>query len=75
MTQQNLITLNIPQNDIAEINRAIATLKAKLIPQLKAIKSEDRKELPKMGDKPVAFVSKALEHCTAILNLPRSFLM
>lgn len=48
MTQQNLITLNIPQNDIAEINKAIATLKTKLIPQLKAIKSEDRKELPKM---------------------------
>jgi methyl coenzyme M reductase subunit C-like uncharacterized protein (methanogenesis marker protein 7) len=74
MTQQNLITLNIPQNDIAEINKAIATLKTKLIPQLKAIKSEDRKELPKMGDKTVAFVSKALEHCTANPELAPQFL-
>lgn len=74
MTQQNLISLNLQQQDIAEINKAIATLKAKLVPQLKAMQSEERRELPKMGDKTVAFVSKALEHCTANPELAPQFL-
>ncbi len=74
MTQQNLITVSIPQNELTEIKKAIATLQTKLIPRLKAIGNEERRELPKMGDKTVAFVSKALEHCDANPELVPQFL-
>jgi len=74
MAQQNLISIDIAQNDLTEIKKAIETLKTKLIPQLKAIQSEERRELAKMGDKTVAFVSKALEHCTANPELAPQFL-
>ncbi|HOP65179.1 MAG TPA: hypothetical protein PK358_12055 [Spirochaetota bacterium] len=74
MTQQNLITLDIPQQDLKAIKDAIATLRVKLLPHLKALKAEDRVALPKMGDKSVAFVTKALEHCNANPELAPPFL-
>ncbi len=74
MPQQNMFSLNISQQDIAEINKAIATLKAKLMPALKAVKSEEKSELPKMGDKTYSFVTKALEYCEANPELVPPFL-
>ncbi|WP_017652225.1 hypothetical protein [Fortiea contorta] len=53
--------------------QAIATIKEKL-PFLIDISNEERKALPKMGDKSRAFVSKALEVATQNPEfLPRSF--
>ena len=74
MPQQNLFTLNLQQQDIAEINKAIATLKTKLIPALKSMNYEDKNELPKMGDKTIAFVTKAMEHCESNPDLVPPFL-
>ncbi len=74
MPQQNFITISIDQQDLAEINRAIATLKSKLLPVLKSFGNDEKRELPKMGDKTVAFVSKALEHCSANPELVPQFL-
>ena len=74
MPQQNLFTLNLQQQDIAEINTAIATLKTKLIPALKSMNYEDKNELPKMGDKTIAFVTKAIEHCESNPELVPPFL-
>lgn len=74
MTQQNLVSLNIPPQDAKEISKAIETLKAKLLPALKTLTNEEKNELSKMGDKSVAFVEKALEYCNANPDLAPPFL-
>lgn len=74
MSQQNLIAVSIPDADYAEVSAAIATLSAKLMPHLRALSSQDRSELPKMGDKTVAFVQKAYEYGKRHKDLVPGFL-
>lgn len=67
------ISATLAQTDRDAVLQAISTIKEKL-PFLVDLSSDDRKTLPKMGDKSRAFVSKALE--VAAQNpefLPRSF--
>lgn len=52
----------ISDEDRAEIDQAINTLNVKLIPYLVNLSPDDRLELPKMGDKTVAFVTKSISH-------------
>ncbi len=49
-----------PESDLHEIRASIATLRGKLLPHLRTLSAQERVELPKMGDKTVAFVQKAL---------------
>ena len=74
MSQQNLVSVQLKDQDLAEIRAAIAVLNTKLLPVLRSLKPEDRHELPKMGDKTVAFVQKALEHCASTPELAPQFL-
>jgi hypothetical protein len=63
----------LSQTDRDAVMAAIATIKTKL-PFLIDLTADDRKALPKMGDKSRAFVSKALEPATQNPDfLPRSF--
>jgi hypothetical protein len=62
MSQTNSIAVSIPDADLAEIRGAIGVLRAKLAPHLATISAQDRQELPKMGDKTLAFVQKAYEY-------------
>ncbi|MEH2371996.1 hypothetical protein [Nostoc sp.] len=67
------ISATLTQTERDAVLHAISTIKEKL-PFLVDLSSDDRKALPKMGDKSRAFVSKALE--VAAQNpefLPRSF--
>ncbi|MEH1970794.1 MULTISPECIES: hypothetical protein [unclassified Nostoc] len=67
------ISATLAQTDRDAVLQAITTIKEKL-PFLVDLSSDDRKTLPKMGDKSRAFVSIALE--VAAQNpefLPRSF--
>jgi hypothetical protein len=67
------ISATLAQTDREAVLQAITTIKEKL-PFLVDLSSDDRKTLPKMGDKSRAFVSRALE--VAAQNpefLPRSF--
>jgi len=64
MSQANLFALNIPQSDVPEILGAITVLKTKLMPHLKSLIPQDRRELPKMGDKTMGFVQKSYEYST-----------
>lgn len=67
------ISATLAQTDRDAVLQAITTIKEKL-PFLVDLSADDRKTLPKMGDKSRAFVSKALE--VAAQNpefLPRSF--
>jgi len=67
------ISAALVQSDREAVMSAIATIKAKL-PFLVDLSAEERKSLPKMGDKSRAFVSKALEVATQNPDfLPRSF--
>lgn len=69
----NLISTTLTQKDRDEVMAAIATIKEKL-PFLIDLTPDQRKALPKMGDKSRAFVSKALEVATQNPDfLPRSF--
>ncbi|MDX2096377.1 MAG: hypothetical protein SFW36_01255, partial [Leptolyngbyaceae cyanobacterium bins.59] len=67
------ISATMTQADRDAVMDAVATIKAKL-PFLVDLSPDDRKALPKMGDKSRAFVSKALEVATQNPDfLPRSF--
>lgn len=69
----NQISAALTQADRDAVLAAIATMKQKL-PFLMDLTTEERKALPKMGDKSRAFVSKALEVATQNSDfLPRSF--
>lgn len=67
------ISAQMSQADRDAVMAAIATIKAKL-PFLVDLSTEERKALPKMGDKSRAFVLKAMEVATQNPDfLPRSF--
>lgn len=74
MAQQDLISVNIPEADLMDIKSAVNTLQAKLLPHLKTLSTQERIELPKMGDKTVAFVRKAYEYGRQNKDLVPSFL-
>jgi hypothetical protein len=74
MSQTNQTAVDISKADLAEIKEYIQKLNAKLMPYLKTLSADERMELPKMGDKTVSFVRKALEYCRENPELVPSFL-
>lgn len=74
MPQSNRIAVEIPESDLAEIREAIELLSAKLGPHLVNLSPQDRVELPKMGDKTLAFVRKAHEYGAKNRELAPSYL-
>jgi hypothetical protein len=58
----NRFQWNLSDDDRAAINAAVATLNDKLLPRLAQLTPADRRNLPKMGDKTVAFVRKAADY-------------
>lgn len=70
---ENRISASLSQADREAVISAIATIREKL-PFLIDLTNEQRRSLPKLGDKSRAFVSKALEVATQNPDfLPRSF--
>ncbi len=61
MAQENLISAELSASDLAEVKAAIETIRTKL-PFLVNLTAEERQAYAKMGDKTVAFVSKALAY-------------
>jgi hypothetical protein len=64
MEKENKISLSISAEDMQAIQGAIQTLQDKLLPLLVQLDKDERKELNPMGDKSVAFVTKAYEYAT-----------
>ena len=62
MAQSDTIAIVFDEADLRAIRDAVGVLNAKLLPRLKVLSAQDRKELPKMGDRSVAFVQKAIEY-------------
>ena len=73
MAVMNRVSAVIQQSDIDEITAAIGTINSKL-PFLVDLSPDEIRELPKFGDKSVAFVKKAMELVNQTDSfLPRSF--
>lgn len=62
MAQPNNISVVLNDATMVEVRQAIGVLKTRLLPHLKTLGVQDRKELPKLGDKTTAFVQKSFEY-------------
>ncbi|PKQ63155.1 hypothetical protein BZG02_10360 [Labilibaculum filiforme] len=69
MITKNQVSVEIPEADLVAVMDAIQILDDKLLPHLKNLSADDRRVIPKMGDKTFAFVSKAYAHMQANPNL------
>lgn len=74
MAQPNSISVVLDDLTLAEVKKAIGVLKTKLVPHLKKLSAQDRKELIKLGDKTTEFVRKAYEHTGLHPDLVPGFL-
>ena len=70
---ENQISITISEEAVANINKAIATINENL-PDLINLTVDDRHQLPKMGDKTIAFVNKSFEYASQNPNIVPSFL-
>ncbi len=67
------VSADLPQSDVEAVMTAISAIRQKL-PFLVDLTPEERRSLPKLGDKSQAFVGKTLEVATQTPDfLPRSF--
>jgi hypothetical protein len=73
-SNNNRISLALPTADIQDIQAAVKVLQDKLLPHLIDLDPEARRELPKMGDKTVAFVGKALDYARTNPELRPAYL-
>jgi len=73
MALDNRVSIQITAEDRQAIEQALDTLKTKLQPYLRSLTPLDRKELPKMNDRSVAFVNKALEYAESNTALVPAF--
>jgi len=62
MSNSNQVSLAIPPEAVEQAKQFYAQGNAILLPYLLNLTPEESKELPKMGDKSYAFVTKALEY-------------
>lgn len=74
MAQANQIAFEMGEAELAAVRQAIATLNATLLPRLRQLSAQERHELPKMGDRTVAFVQKCHEYGQIHAELVPSFL-
>lgn len=74
MMNENRISLEITQKNIAEINAAINALAEKLQPLLIALEAEDRQSLAKMKDKSIPFVEKIVQYAESNPEFVPAFL-
>lgn len=70
---ENRISIAINDEAIANITAAITTIEQNL-PKLINLTVDERKSLPKMGDRTLAFVSKALEYTKQNSQIVPSFM-
>jgi len=66
--------LNIPEEDIKEIEKALDTLDKKLLPHLTLLTNEERRFMPKVGINNQGFVRNAMEYVESYPELLPSFM-
>jgi hypothetical protein len=62
----NKINFTITAETITQVNEGLATISSALKPYLLALSPEERQELPKMSDKTLPFVNKALDYLSRV---------
>jgi hypothetical protein len=62
MSAENVVSIQIPPQDLATVLAKLQEVSAILKPYLVALTPEDRQSLPKMSDKTQSFVEKALDY-------------
>lgn len=62
MTKENVVSIQIPAADLKKVQNALQLIHDTLKPFLIALTPEERKQLPKMSDKTLPFVEKALDY-------------
>lgn len=62
MSLENRVSIEVSPEDQQAIEGALDTLRATLQPYLQSLTVQDRRELPKMSDGTLPFVSKAVEY-------------
>lgn len=59
---ENRISIDLLPADITAINQAINTLAQKLQPVLLALNEEDKKNIPKLGERSLAYAEKTVQY-------------
>ena len=70
----NKISLQLSEEEITQLNAHVEGMISILGPKLHTLLPEDKRELPKMGDKTVAFVEKSIEFATEYPNYIPGFI-
>ncbi len=71
---ENYKYLNIPEEDLKEIEKALETLDKKLLPHLTLLTNEQRRFMPKVGINNQGFVRNAMKYVESFPELLPSFL-
>jgi len=74
MAQPNNISVVLDDATLTEIRAAFAVLTKKLLPILKTLGEQDRKELPKIGERTMPFVEKSFEYVGRYADLVPAYL-
>lgn len=61
---ENKISFALSSEEQSLVDQSLETLKSVLEPKLITLMASDKQELPKMGDKTLAFVEKSLDYAT-----------
>jgi hypothetical protein len=65
MNSENRVSVVFSDEDVKAIQDAVNILNQKLLPFLIKVGPEERRMIPKMGDKTVSFVTKAAEYASS----------
>jgi hypothetical protein len=74
MFMENLVNKGIPASVLEQALKQVREARALLAPYLISLTPEERESIPKMGDKSLAFVTKAAEYAQSLPKLMPPFL-
>jgi len=74
MSQNNRISINIPDAVLLDAKKNIENATTALKPFLQGLSADERKSLPKMRDKTIAFVDKADSYANSNAEFAPNFL-
>ena len=73
-TASNIVSVQLPPKDLAAVKQKLEELKALLDPHLVSLTPAERQMLPKMRDKTLPFVEKAMEYAQSRPNFTPPYL-
>ena len=74
MSKENIVSVQIPEEDLKTALKKLGEVKALLRPHLISLKPEERRKMLKMADKSVPFVEKAAEYAQSRQDFTPPFL-